>query len=57
MQSSLESLRKISAPIDIEAVRNTDETGLRGCWAANQSGAKASTAQPRGLSTHKGGRS
>jgi hypothetical protein len=48
------ALHKTYAPVDIEAVRNTDEARLQGrrkMRAGNESGAKVSTLQPSAVST------
>ena len=52
-------LHKTYAPVDIEAVRNTDAARLRGrrrMRAENESGAKVSKEQPTGVSTFKADR-
>jgi hypothetical protein len=50
------ALHKTYAPVDIEAVRNTDEARLQGrrkMRAANESGAKVSTPHPTAVSTQR----
>ena len=50
------ALHKTYAPVDIEAVRNTDDARLKGrrkMRAGNESGAKVSTAHPPGVSTRR----
>jgi hypothetical protein len=51
------ALHRTYAPVDIEAVRNTDDARLKGrrkMRAANISGAKVSTGQSSRVSTEKG---
>ena len=52
------TLHKTYAPVDIEAVRNTDHARLKGrrkMRATNESGTKVSTEQPIKVSTEKSG--